>query len=167
MTTRPLHADFIAPAMTKVFIAFPYRAAGQEIVDSIIRPALFEQGFIAVTGPHERTDDVVSTIRASISDSAALIAVVAGANPNVFFEIGIASGLGKRCLLIAASAAELAMLDSTYPSVLLGRHESSQRQLREHLRTWRGQNGTNIERTAASDQRTATLATAGVTRSAS
>jgi nucleoside 2-deoxyribosyltransferase len=120
--------------MARLFIAYPFQPGAQAIVDSLIRPVLRRQGIQCVTGvDKERRRDVVESLRETIASCSALVAVVTGSNPNVFFEIGIASTLAKPCLLLASAESDAAMLQDTYPVITITSAEHAMHELGCHL----------------------------------
>jgi nucleoside 2-deoxyribosyltransferase len=82
-------------------------------------------------------DDVVSALSGMIADCSALIAVVTGRNPNVFFEIGVASALSKPCLLLASRASDAAMLKGAYPIIAIVPPLRAKEELKRHIALWR------------------------------
>ncbi len=134
--------DAVRPVTStaKLFIAYSFRSEGQAVVDEIIRPVLDEQGVQCVTGREHAAsagDDVASVLRGMIANCSALVAVVTGCNPNVFFEIGVASALSKPCLLLASRASDAAMLQGTYPIIGIAPPGQAMNELKRHLSLWR------------------------------
>ena len=125
--------------MVRLFIAYPFRPEAQEIVDRIIRPVLQRQGVRYVTGADKDSSggDVAECLRESIANCSALVAIVTGRNPNVFFEIGVASALAKPCLLLASAASDATMLEGTYPVIMVTPAERATQELESHLSLWR------------------------------
>lgn len=123
----------------RIFVAYPFRPDAQATVDAVIRPVLQNLGLSCVTG-HEKTRgqrEFLDGLRASISSCSALVAIVSGRNPNVFFEIGMASTMGKPCLLLAAAESDAAMLQSIYPIICIEREEQAALELARHLGRYR------------------------------
>ena len=125
-----------APEMDKVFVAYPFRPDTQAIVDGVIRPVLHSEGLRCITG-HDRDDrkgELIDELRKSIANCSALVAVVSGQNPSVFFEIGVATTLKKPCILLASTASDTAMLEGVYPFVITSVARPAMQELRMWLR---------------------------------
>jgi hypothetical protein len=96
----------------KVFIGMPFRDHYQDIFDLVIQPTLAELGL----SPW-KADDIKGNIAINckicraLQESPQAIINISEANPNVFFEMGLAYGLGKSVLLLKDE-------ESTVPSDL-------------------------------------------------
>lgn len=121
--------------MDGVFIAYPFRQDAQAVVDGIIRPVLLGEGILHVTGHGKQSSSgkMLVSLRKTIANCSAIIAVVSGRNPNVFFEIGVAASLAKPCILLASAASDAAMLEGAYPLVLTTTAETAMQELRQLL----------------------------------
>jgi len=120
--------------MARLFIAYPFQPGAQAIVDGLIRPVLRRHGILCVTGADKGCRrNVVQSLRETIASCSALVAVVTGRNPNVFFEIGMASTLAKPCLLLASAESDAAMLQDTYPVITITSAERAMHELGCHL----------------------------------
>ena len=93
--------DEIAIDEDKVFIGMPFRDHYQDIFDLVIQPILVELGL----NPW-KADDIKGNIAINckicraLQESPQAIINISEANPNVFFEMGLAYGLGKSVLLL-------------------------------------------------------------------
>jgi hypothetical protein len=126
-----MKTELRAPCATRVFVAYPFTREAQSIVDRLVRPVLEQQGRACITGTARtrRVSDGVETLKASIASCSTLVAVVAGRNPNVFFEVGVASALSKPCILLASTPGDAGMLRGTHPVIAMAPEESAMREL--------------------------------------
>jgi hypothetical protein len=125
--------------MDGVFIAYPFRQDTQAVVDGIIRPVLLGEGIRYLTGHDKESSsgEMICSLRRTIADCSAIIAVVSGRNPNVFFEIGVAASLAKPCILLASAPTDAAMLEGAYPLVVTTSAEKAMQELRQLLQACR------------------------------
>src|SRR5262245_22943694 len=125
--------------MVRPFVAYPCQPEAQEIVDGIMRPVFRRQGVRYVTGTDKDSGggNLAECLRKTIANCSALVAVVMGRNPNVFFEIGVASALAKPCLLLASAESDAAMLEGTFPVIMVTPAERAMHELESHLSLWR------------------------------
>jgi hypothetical protein len=129
-----------------VFVAYPFEDRTQAIVDGTIQPALLSQGFECMTARSYVGHGAVDGVRCSIENSVGVIGIALGRNPNVFFELGVASGLRKPCILLVESNADAAMLHGAYPAISLQSSNSSLfNALAAHIRRWRRPSVSNID----------------------
>jgi hypothetical protein len=56
-----------------------------------------------------------------------------GRNPNVFFEIGVASALQKPCLLVASRPSDAGMMQGAYPIIITTPSKRAVQELGRHL----------------------------------
>jgi hypothetical protein len=93
--------DEITIDESKVFIGMPFRDQYQNIFKLVIQPTLAELGL----NPW-KADDIKGNIAINckicraLQESPQAIINISEANPNVFFEVGLAYGLGKSVLLL-------------------------------------------------------------------
>lgn len=84
------------------FVLMPFDADFDAIYRDLIRPALEDVGFTV-----QRADDflhqrnVLKDIVRGIADADLVVADLTSANPNVFYELGLAHGLNKPTVLMA------------------------------------------------------------------
>jgi len=129
-----------------VFVAYPFEDRTQSIVDGTIGPALLSQGFECMTARSYVGHRAVDAVRCSIENSVGVIGIALGKNPNVFFELGVASGLRKPCILLVESNADAAMLHGAYPVISTQSSNSSLfNELAAHIRRWRRPSASNID----------------------
>lgn len=89
-----------------VFAAFPFHM-GDHFRYGIQRPAK-SAGFLCEHfGEMKFTGDVLVRIKRQIETAAAVVAVITGANPNVFLEVGYAWGKGIPTILVVDETEEL------------------------------------------------------------
>lgn len=83
----------LAPGAS-AFVALP-TDGGRELFEAAYRPALEAVGFQpAAVAEHPRTERIPDDIRAGIRTCAVFVADLTGRRPNVYFEVGLAEGLG-------------------------------------------------------------------------
>lgn len=87
-----------------VFVLMPFKSTFQQLWEKITLAAE------AAGAKAERVDkqlyeeqDVLTRIIGQIEDADAIVAVMTGKSPNVFFEVGIAHALGKHVVLLTAN----------------------------------------------------------------
>lgn len=124
--------------MAKLFIAYPFRPEAQRIVDRLILPIASSHGISCVTGARKvrRDENVMESLREAITSCSALVAVVTERNPNVFFELGVASALKKPCVLVASNEDDAVMLQGAYPVVIIEPAYLAMQELGRHLSLW-------------------------------
>ena len=129
-----------------VFVAYPFEDRTQSIVDGTIRPALSSQGFECLTARSYAGHRAVDAIRCVIENSVGVIGIALGKNPNVFFELGVASGLRKPCILLVESSADAAMLQGAYPAITVQLSGVCLLdEITTHVRRWRRPSMSNID----------------------
>ncbi|MEQ8333585.1 hypothetical protein [Nisaea sp.] len=90
------------------FVVTSHDPLAHDLRDRIAEPAIHKAGLLVL-----RSDDVelgdrhAPTIWTSIEKSAAILAVVTAQSPHVFYELGIAHGLGKKTLVVVTENIEL------------------------------------------------------------
>jgi hypothetical protein len=93
---------------SKAFVVMPFDKEFDDIYEQFIREALIEAGFDVF-----RADDllnrenILKDIVNSIVSSDLIIAELTGANPNVFYELGIAHGLNKPTILVTQAIEDI------------------------------------------------------------
>ncbi len=108
-----------------VFVAMPFTRNLEGMYSKYIRPTIKEYGFNCV-----RADEVAhrkgiqSTTRELIRKSKLSLVVADGRNPNVYYEAGLADGMGKDVLLVAQAAEDLAINISNRKAVFYGTRPS-------------------------------------------
>lgn len=101
----------------KVFIA--YSSRDRELVANVT-VLLHEEGHEVLDPMDIKSDrDIISQISADIRSADALIAVVTAGNPNIFYELGLASGANVPTLIAAPAGEVLPAALAGVPYVLL------------------------------------------------
>ena len=89
------------PTIPYVFALLPFRPAFLAIYQCHIKPAIESLGCKMEHVQEIKTvENIVYTISAQIKRSNFLVADTSGQNPNVFYEIGLAHGIGKKVILL-------------------------------------------------------------------
>lgn len=85
-----------------VFAVMPFSEPWSDrVYKEMIKPAIERSGFECIRGDTPiRVGDLTSTIWNAIMETGLMIADVSSTNPNVFYEIGLAHGLGKDVFII-------------------------------------------------------------------
>lgn len=83
------------------FVLMPFDAEFSSVYSDLIKPALENAGYEVERAdePLER-QNVLRTIVRRIYEAELIVADLTGGNPNVFYELGIAHGLGRPTVLI-------------------------------------------------------------------
>lgn len=98
--------DEIDPRRFEVFFALPFRdpptckEACDTLMDWLERERGIEEKRIFRADRWTYSGDFVCKICKAIQESRVVVADITGGNPNVFFELGLAVGLGKPTILI-------------------------------------------------------------------
>lgn len=89
------------------FVVMPFESAFDDLYEQAIRPAAEDVGMTCARADKVRDNrTVVDKIKRSIQRAGIIVANMTGNNPNVFYEIGYAHGLGKECILITQTKSE-------------------------------------------------------------
>ena len=90
--------------MPNVFVLMPFDEEFDPVYKKFIKPVFEEAGFVV-----DRADDILSQqnilkdVLEGIHKSDLIVADLTGANPNVFYELGLAHALRKPVILITQS----------------------------------------------------------------
>lgn len=109
-TVRQELRSFGAPSEGKprLFVAMPYADEYSDVWDIAIQDACVAVGIVCEK-MNEQTfvGDIVTEMKARIARASGMIALLDGANANVFLEIGFAWASNKPTILLADTASEL------------------------------------------------------------
>ena len=100
-TEKPDSPEVVSPSKPHIFVAMPFSPEMEDVFYYGIQGPVHQAGFLC-----ERVDksvfqgDIVGRILEKIRSSAAVVADLTGANPNVYLEVGYAWGLGRPAILI-------------------------------------------------------------------
>jgi hypothetical protein len=84
-----------------IFVAMPFAEDFGDLFEYGIQRPVRDLGFLCERVDQEVfTGDVLERIKSQIETSAAIIAVLTGANPNVYLEVGYAWGKGRPTILV-------------------------------------------------------------------
>lgn len=121
------------------FIVMQFSADFNILYSDVIRPLCEEYGYNVVRGDDFHTSgQILEDITQSIINAALIIADVTPDNPNVFYEVGYAHGLGKPTILLSDRSRERLPFDISgfrtlfYDNTIGGKAIVEQR-LRQHL----------------------------------
>lgn len=89
----------------RAFVLMPFDAEFSSVYSDLIKPALENAGYEVERAdePLER-QNVLRTIVRRIHEAELIVADLTGGNPNVFYELGIAHGLGRPTVLITQTS---------------------------------------------------------------
>ena len=91
-------------AMQSVFVLMPFDEDFQLVYDHFLRPRLEEVGFkVSRADDIQSQQNILRDIIKGIAESNLIVADLTNANPNVFYELGIAHAFGKPVLLVTQS----------------------------------------------------------------
>lgn len=98
-------AVFLGPATpqidrTQVFVIMPYSMPWSKGVELLISDACKAAGFQSEVAKYSDGRMIIQDIWKTLTGSAAVIADITGANPNVAYEIGLADALGREVILM-------------------------------------------------------------------
>lgn len=92
----------------KVFVAMPFAEKYSDVWDIAIQEACTASGLVCERIKEQAyVGDILQEIRKRVNSSNGLLALLDGANPNVFLELGYAWALGKPTVLMASSSGKL------------------------------------------------------------
>lgn len=89
------------PTMPVVFVVMPFAEKYKAMYEHVIKKVVENEGLLCI-----RADDIFETgriiddIKCSIRQAHFIIADLSGRSPNVFYEVGMAHGMGKSVLLL-------------------------------------------------------------------
>jgi hypothetical protein len=96
-TTKPLQPS-------QCFVLMPFAAQYEEIYFDIIKPALQSLGIDCIRADElYKSTPIIQDIWEGIQTSGFIIADMTGRNANVFYELGLAHGIGKEVILLTQS----------------------------------------------------------------
>lgn len=92
----------------QVFIGMPFRGHFEDVFEYGIKPALEEMGYSHwKADDHPHIIDLMCKVCEGIQKSEFAIVDLSEWNPNVFFELGLCYGLGRRLLIIKREDSEI------------------------------------------------------------
>lgn len=125
------------------FVVMQFTADFNILYSDVIKPLCEEYGFRVIRGDDFYTSgQILEDITQSIRTSALVIADVTPDNPNVFYEVGYAHGIGKPTILLSDRSREKLPFDISgfrtlfYDNTIGGKAIVEQR-LRQHLQALR------------------------------
>ncbi|WP_005031392.1 hypothetical protein [Holophaga foetida] len=94
--------------MAKAFVIMPFSGSFDDIYNLFILETLTECGYSVYRADDiNNSQNIISDIIQGIATSDLIIADLTGANPNVFYELGIAHALKRPTILLVQDIAEL------------------------------------------------------------
>lgn len=91
-----------------LFVLMPFEAPFDSVYDKAIKPTFEEIGYeVNKADSMDSSQNILKDIVNGIEDADLIVADLTGLNPNVFYEVGIADGLGIPVLLVTQDIDEL------------------------------------------------------------
>jgi hypothetical protein len=119
----------------RIFVAMPFREELADLFEYGIQQPTRDLQFLCERVDNEVfTGDILDRVKKNINEAAAVIAVLDGANPNVYLEVGYAWGRGRPTILIANEAEELPFDVRGHRCLKYRRIKQVEQELKDHLR---------------------------------
>lgn len=94
--------------MPKAFILMPFSSSFDDIFNMFIAETLIEAGYSVFRADDiNNSQNILSDIIQSITTSDLIVADLTGANPNVFYELGISHALNRPTIMLTQEISEL------------------------------------------------------------
>jgi hypothetical protein len=85
----------------KAFVLMPFAPDFDDVFSQIIRGPLEAEGFLVGRADEPRgTRNIMHDVLQGIADADLVVADLTGANPNVYYELGVAHALGRKTILL-------------------------------------------------------------------
>lgn len=84
-----------------VFVIMPFAKEFNSGLQDIIKPAVEKAGMECIRADQEAQGPILKMMFERIFDSPLLIADISGANPNVFYELGVSHCVGRKTITMA------------------------------------------------------------------
>jgi DNA-binding NarL/FixJ family response regulator len=92
----------------KCFVCMPFGGEFDELYQQDIRPALSELHLACERADEiQHNQNILLMIREHIAAARLVIAVMTGRNPNVYYEVGYAHGIGKEVVLLTQKVEDI------------------------------------------------------------
>lgn len=119
----------------KAFVLMPLASEFDDIYEYLIRDAVGEAGFDVVRADDIRNQrNILADVVQAIGEADLIIADLSTANPNVYYELGLAHAFGKRVILLAQDIEEVPFDLRSYRVVTYTTHFSRVNEAREELK---------------------------------
>lgn len=124
--------------LPRAFVVMAFESPFDDLYAEVVRPVCDEVGLEPVRADELRYPGVIlHDIIAGLIGSTVVIAEITPANPNVFYELGYAHGIGQPTILLARKGTELPFDVSGYRVIFyddsIGGKPAVERELRFHL----------------------------------
>ena len=117
-----------------VFVIMPFDGAFDSVYESFIKPLFEKAGFVVHRADDiESQQNILQVVVESIIKSDLIIADLTGANPNVFYELGLAHALEKKVILLTQNIDEIPFDLKPYKSLEYSTHFVEIDQARKRL----------------------------------
>src|SRR4030042_1340935 len=101
------------------FVLMPFEEKMKDIYTHGIKEALVEIDWVCNRADEKfDTPEVICTICKNIQEASLVIADLTGRNPNVFLEVGLAFGLGKRVVFLSQESENIPFDAKTIRKIL-------------------------------------------------
>lgn len=130
----------------KCFVIMPFKTK-LDSVYAVVKKTVEDHGFECIRADERVTSEpIMDDVKKQIAEADVVVVDFTGKNPNVYYEAGMADAYGKKRILLAQSAKDLAfdirhirtIIYSDPMGVGTELHETLCRPLREILRAFRG-----------------------------
>jgi len=119
----------------RAFVLMPLATEFDDIYEYFIRGAVAEAGFDVLRADDIRNQrNILADIVQAVGDSDLVIADLSTANPNVYYELGLAHAFGKRVILLAQDIEDVPFDLRSYRVVTYTTHFSRINEAREELK---------------------------------
>lgn len=119
----------------KAFVLMPFAPDFDDVFAHIIRTPLEEEGFSVQRADESRgTRNIMHDVVDGIASADLVVADLTGANPNVYYELGIAHALGRRTILLAQDLEEVPFDLRAYRVITYSTHFARVKEATEILR---------------------------------
>lgn len=120
-----------------VFVLIPFRAEYEDAYTIGIKETVEQRGYSCTKMDEEQfLGPIVDKILERIDQSDIIVAEVSESNPNVYYELGYAHGLGKEPVLIARKGVRLPFDIQSLRCIFYESSVSLRRQLTAYIQSW-------------------------------
>lgn len=116
------------------FVLMPFQSEFDSIYEGLIKPSLEEAGFnVKRADDIDNSREILIDIVVSILDADLVVADLTGANPNVYYELGIAHAVGAKVIILTQEIGSLPFDLHGYRAIPYSTHFAEVKEARDHL----------------------------------
>ena len=153
VANRRWGSDEIWVDYPRAFVIMPFSEKwSPKVFDKMIRPAIVESGLECVRGDTLiRIGDMTGNIWAELLHAGIVVADVSALNANVYYELGLAHGLGKHVFILKQKGSKIPadFAGAHYYEYELDQLEAGKEMLRQELVNWAADVGVKAKGVAA------------------